>query len=155
MITLGLISDTHGAVHPAIHAALGGVDEILHAGDVGSDAVLAEIGTIAPVITVVGNTDMPVRWPDERLLHRGARRILLVHDIGRVYEPSLDFMSRAAHMRADVVVFGHSHQPADFHIGPIRYVNPGSAGPSRGGPPTVARLTLSSGEVEVVHLELE
>ena len=38
---------------------LAGVELILHAGDVGGDAVLDELALIAPVRAVYGNTDLP------------------------------------------------------------------------------------------------
>ena len=43
-IIIGLVSDTHGLFRPAIADALAGVSLILHAGDVGADAVLASLG---------------------------------------------------------------------------------------------------------------
>ena len=55
---IGLISDTHGLLRPAVFEALKGVDLILHAGDVG-EGVLPELETIAPVRAVRGNTDPP------------------------------------------------------------------------------------------------
>lgn len=152
MPILGLISDTHGVLLPTVATALAGVDEILHAGDVGGGAIEAELQTIAPVTAVAGNMDLPGSWPEERVLERDGCRILLVHDIGQVFEPSRDFMTRAVQVGADVVVFGHSHRPADYHIGPIRYVNPGSAGHARRAPATVARLTLSDDGIDVVHI---
>ena len=39
--------------------ALEGVELILHAGDVGGPSVIAELGAIAPVRAVFGNTDVP------------------------------------------------------------------------------------------------
>ncbi len=154
MTTLGLISDTHGEVPPSVFAALAGVDEILHAGDVGGPMVEAELAEIAPVVAVAGNMDPAGSWPVERLLEREGQRILLVHDIGQVYEPSRDFMNRAARDRVDLVVFGHSHRPADFRIGPVRYVNPGSAGHPRRSPSAVALLTLGGEDIRVEHLRL-
>src|SRR5690242_10702522 len=56
---VGLISDTHGLVRPDVHTALAGVELILHAGDVGGDAILDELALIAPVRAVFGNTDHP------------------------------------------------------------------------------------------------
>jgi len=153
VLTLGLVADTHGVVPRSVFDALAGVDEILHAGDVGGAVVEAELEQIAPVVAVAGNMDTPGFWPDERLLEREGRRILLIHDIGQVHQPSRDFMARAVQHRADLVVFGHSHRPADFQIGPIRYLNPGSAGHARRAPSTVARLILSD-EVRVEHLRL-
>src|SRR3569833_1786931 len=58
---IGLISDTHGLVRPDVHTALAGVELILHAGDVGDDAILDELSLIAPVRAVYGNTDSPGR----------------------------------------------------------------------------------------------
>lgn len=55
---LGLISDTHGYLHPRIHDLFSDVDEILHAGDIDSDDVLIELQAIAPVTAVRGNMDM-------------------------------------------------------------------------------------------------
>src|SRR2546423_7081386 len=56
---IGLVSDTHGLVRPAVHEALKGVEIILHAGDVGGSEILDELRLIAPVRAVLGNTDPP------------------------------------------------------------------------------------------------
>ena len=48
-IRVGLISDTHDLVRPEAARALAGVDHIIHAGDICSPEVLAELGRIAPV----------------------------------------------------------------------------------------------------------
>ena len=55
---IGLIADTHGLMRPEALQALGGVDVILHAGDVGGPAVLDALWAIAPVHAVRGNVDM-------------------------------------------------------------------------------------------------
>lgn len=154
MPTLGLISDTHGSVPLTLASLFEGVDEILHAGDMGGELVEAELSAIAPVTAVQGNMDPAGRWPAEQVLDRAGRRILLVHDIGQVYEPSRDFMARAVQARADIVVFGHSHSPADYKLGPIRYINPGSAGHSRRAPDSVALLTLDDDEITVEHIAI-
>src|SRR3954462_2250910 len=54
---IGLISDTHGLVRPAVHEALKGVELILHAGDLGGPEILDELRLIAPIRAVFGNTD--------------------------------------------------------------------------------------------------
>ena len=41
--------------------AFDGVDEILHAGDVGDEEVLAILETLAPVRAVRGNVDGPIK----------------------------------------------------------------------------------------------
>jgi putative phosphoesterase len=68
---IGVISDTHGKVLPEVFDAFKGVSLIFHAGDVGGDAVLAELETIARVIAVRGNVDVdlaPPLFPDTRRL---------------------------------------------------------------------------------------
>lgn len=57
MKSIGLISDTHGLLREEAVQALGGVDLIIHAGDIGSEEVIRELRKIAPVIAVRGNCD--------------------------------------------------------------------------------------------------
>ena len=54
---LGVISDTHGLLRPEVFDAFAEVDNILHAGDIGSLELLAELEALAPVTAVYGNTD--------------------------------------------------------------------------------------------------
>ena len=60
---LGLISDTHGVMRPEALAALQGVHEILHAGDVGGAHIIVDLETIAPVRAVCGNVDLSAGLP--------------------------------------------------------------------------------------------
>jgi putative phosphoesterase len=151
---IGLISDTHGLVRPEVHEALSGVEVILHAGDVGGDAILDELGLIAPVHAVFGNTDPPGA-PRLRasLLHvvDGVRiHVSHGHELG-VPKPQ----ALADRYDADVIVYGHTHVPLVKRIGTRLVVNPGAAGPARFNlTPSVARLTVSGAnyEVEVVKL---
>ena len=55
--TIGVISDTHGLLRPEAVEALHGCNRIIHAGDVGSAEVLAQLRNLAPVIAVRGNVD--------------------------------------------------------------------------------------------------
>jgi hypothetical protein len=54
---ISVVSDTHGYLDPRLRSVWEGVDEILHAGDVGSQAVLDQLRAIAPVHAVRGNVD--------------------------------------------------------------------------------------------------
>ena len=49
---LGIISDTHGLLRPEVFEVFREVDHILHAGDIGSAALLDELEAIAPVTAV-------------------------------------------------------------------------------------------------------
>ena len=123
---VGLISDTHGHLDPRVHTALAGVDAILHAGDVCGDAILYELLTIAPnVVAVSGNCDF---GDDAWGLVHVARttiattRFLVIHELQDLGSGPGD---------ADVVVFGHTHQPETRFEDGVLYVNPGSASQRR------------------------
>jgi putative phosphoesterase len=143
-LTVGVISDTHGLLRPEALRALAGVDHILHAGDVGSLAILEELAKLAPVTAVRGNMDGGV-WASSlqgtEALELGGAFFFLLHDL-----ETLDLSPEAAGIR--VVVHGHTHLPEIREEGDVLYLNPGSAGPVRGSKPvTVARVQLGDGEV--------
>jgi putative phosphoesterase len=150
---IGLISDTHGLVRPEVFGALAGVELILHAGDVG-EGVLEELGTIAPVAAVFGNTDDP---DDPRLTPSIDRDIggLRVH-VSHGHELGSPTPERLmAKYDADVIIYGHTHQQKVVESNDRLIVNPGAAGPRRFKlEPSVGRLTIASGRarVEIVAL---
>lgn len=146
---IGVISDTHGLVRPELYAHLEGVDAILHAGDLGSDTIEAELKPIAPLYAVAGNVDgfgasAHPRW---RLFRVGARRIGMTHVALTRGEllPSVDAWCRSNDVH--MLVFGHTHQPLiDEQRAPIRF-NPGSCGPRRFDlPVTIGFLEVRAGE---------
>jgi len=151
-IDIGLIADTHTVVRPQVINAFRGVARILHAGDVGSPLVLAELQTIAPVTAVRGNVDQG-RWadqlPDTEIVEVGGVLIYLLHDL-----EDLPLDPCAAGFAA--VVFGHSHKPETHYRDGVLYINPGSAGPRRPADPiTVARLQIAAGTVRPEFISLE
>lgn len=54
---IGLLSDTHGFIDPKIKKHFANVDEIWHAGDIGSLDVLDELRSFKPTRAVWGNID--------------------------------------------------------------------------------------------------
>jgi uncharacterized protein len=146
---VGLISDTHGLLRPGVHAALTGVELILHSGDVGGSEILDELRLIAPVKAVLGNTDPPdeADLAGELLVAIDGIRVHVSHghEVGSPTPARL-----AARYDADVVVFGHTHRPLVSRLGKQLFVNPGAAGPQRFNlTPSVARLTIVRGNAEV------
>ena len=151
---IGLISDTNGLVRPAVHAALAGVELILHAGDVG-EGVLEELAVIAPTLAVRGNTDPT---GDPRLPAELVRDVAGVsvhvshgHETG---SPTPDkLLARYPH---DVLVYGHTHRQLVARAGGRLVVNPGAAGARRFDlRPSVARLTITAGRAEVALVALD
>jgi len=150
-----VLADTHirrgtaRRLSDAVYAHLDRADLILHAGDVVVDDVLAELGGFATVHAVLGNNDIELvgLLPETRVFDVDGVRIGMIHDSG----PST---GRAGRMRrrfpdADVVVFGHSHIPADTEglDGQVLF-NPGSPTERRAQPHrTLGTLDLDGGRV--------
>ena len=147
---IGVISDTHGLVRPEAMQALGGVDFIFHAGDIGKPQVLDELRSIAPVIAVRGNNDKG-QWaeaiPESRVFEIGTISIYMLHDVKQLdIDPAAGFK---------VVISGHSHQPAVQESKGVLFINPGSAGPKRFKLPiSVAHLSVIGVKVSAQIVEL-
>jgi uncharacterized protein len=137
---VGVISDTHGLVRDEALAALHGSDLIVHAGDIGSPAVLEALRRIAPTYAVRGNNDRDswgMSLPLTEVVTVGAHHLYLLHDIA-----DLDLDPVAAGFAA--VICGHSHKPRIEWRDGVLYLNPGSAGPRRFKLPiAVARMRVS------------
>lgn len=131
---IGILSDTHGYLHPAFRDVFVGVDYILHAGDIGQRFVLQELGLIAPVIAVRGNID----GEDFFDLPKQENRILegisfaLIHNAGDVFHPSYEMRSRILAKPTDILISGHYHgywcKQIDSNHGSVLWLSPGAAG---------------------------
>lgn len=148
---IGVLSDTHGTLDPRAMAALRGVDRIIHAGDVGGPEVLAALEAIAPVNAVRGNMDgddWGRQLPAVDMIELDGRLFYVLHDLN-----ILDLDPAAAGI--EVIISGHTHQPAIMRANDTLYFNPGSAGHGRhGAPPSVGRIRISAGGLhpEIIHL---
>ena len=178
---LGLISDTHcperlDRLPEAVARVFAGVDLILHAGDIGSMAVLDELSAAAPVVAVHGNDervkDVQTLLPYQQVMSAAGRRIVLTHShrtddaaeaaVRRedAWGPKLDWRASLAHAAgADIVVYGHSHVPMDVVHQGVRLVNPGALASGnfawRQAHKTVALVyLLKDGTSRVVHVDL-
>ncbi|HWD93207.1 MAG TPA: metallophosphoesterase family protein [Verrucomicrobiae bacterium] len=129
---IGVISDTHNFFDPRIPELFQGVEHILHAGDVGTSEILAELGQIAPVTAVYGNTDSMLPLKEIEVFELGRHKFLLQH-IVEPYTPKVLLSDRVQREKPRAIVFGHTHKPFNQIIGGIWYFNPGYAGKTRFG----------------------
>jgi uncharacterized protein len=145
---LGVIADTHGLLRPEIFDVFGGVDHILHAGDVGALELLTELATLAPVTAVYGNTDgwdLRSRLPQVARIELDGFRIVITHG-DQLGGPNPEKL-HAAFPDAEILVFGHTHRPLLTLVDVVvTVINPGGAGPRRFDlPPSVGILELEPG----------
>ena len=107
---------------------LEGADAVWHAGDVVVPELLDELSGFAPVTAVLGNNDHELVGTLPERVEEVVEdvRVAMVHDSGAT-------KGRGRRMRrwfpdADLVIFGHSHQPVDAEgVDGQRLLNPGSA----------------------------
>lgn len=156
---MAVLSDTHGHLDERIAAAICGSDYIVHAGDVGSRAVVAQLrARKAKPLVVRGNNDTPAKWldseleflqslPHEASLDLPGGRLVVVHGHrGGTAKKRHDWLRRR-HADAKVIAYGHSHRLCVDCDDLPWVINPGAAGWARtfGGP---SYVIISASEEE-------
>lgn len=162
MVTVGILSDTHGTLPAAASAALADCDHIIHAGDICDPGILDELRAYAPVTAVLGNNDFDEYGESvRRFAHPviDGVRFLVAHypsdvRIGFNGCPGL----AAGDPIPQVCVHGHTHIP-ELLTGRDAYpaawlICPGSVSRPRGGfPASVGFLEAERGRVLSVRIE--
>lgn len=130
---IGLLSDTHGFLDPAIFSYFGECDEIWHAGDFGPVAILDELKAFKPLRGVWGNIDGPevrASVPRELDWECAGMRIYMTHSTGYPGAWNKRAKTQLTRLRPGLVICGHSHilkVMRDQALGLI-HLNPGAAG---------------------------
>lgn len=152
---IGVISDTHGRFHPAITTHFAAAEHILHAGDIGSAQVIAQLAELAPVTAVTGNIDwggpLDQEYARAEQITLGGRTIYMTHIGGRPTK----LISSLPTPTPQVYIFGHSHVGLVEELKGVLFLNPGSAGPARfGKQPSLALLTIDDAQprAEIIRL---
>ena len=141
-----VFSDSHGRrakIEEAVARQIKKPDAIIFLGDGLRDISDAEIGDI-PVYAVRGNCDTMSMFsmdaPDEQCLILGGKRILFTHGHRYGVKSTLTpLINEAARRRADIVLYGHTHEGYERELsaeneygikleGPLYIMNPGSIG---------------------------
>jgi putative phosphoesterase len=132
-VVIAVIADTHlprgrRRLPDACVERIRTADLLLHAGDIATAEVLADIEAIGPPVRAVhGNVDcadLCERLPEALSLDTDGARIAMLHDAG----PARGRLQRMRRRfpEADAVVFGHSHVPLHEEEGEFQIFNPGS-----------------------------
>jgi len=151
MMKIGIISDTHSYLNPRIVEYLEGVDQILHAGDIGSQEILDQLALVAPVTAIRGNTDYKgtlSKLPEQVITTLGNITFLIIHDIGNINSFCEKLNQGEFHPLPGVIVYGHTHQAFYKKIDGFIFLNPGSATHSRDHrKPSLSILELQDSEI--------
>lgn len=133
MKRIGIISDTHGCFDEPLRSFLSEVDEIWHAGDIGSMELADEIAAFKPLRAVWGNIDGGIarRVYDEFAYFRCEEVTVLMTHIGgypRRYSPRA--LQKIQSARPKLFIAGHSHilKVQYDPVYDLLAVNPGAAG---------------------------
>ncbi len=133
MKRIGIISDTHGTFDERLREFLKDVDEIWHAGDIGSLELADEIAAFKPLRAVSGNIDGGVTrrvYPDFLSFECEQVSVLMTHIGGypRRYDPRA--VQRIQAVRPKLFIAGHSHilKVQYDPVYDLLAVNPGAAG---------------------------
>ncbi len=133
MKTIGLLSDTHRFLPDEIIQFFSGVDEIWHAGDVGSTEVIERLSAIAFVRGVYGNIDdhkMRAILPEDNIFDIEDAKIYMTHIggyPGKYEKRAYEIVKRE---KPDLFISGHSHILKVMHDDKnnLLHMNPGAAG---------------------------
>jgi len=129
---IAVVSDTHGLLPRRVLEACAGADHIIHAGDVGTRAVLDALADLAPVTAVRGNRDRDAfgrTLPDEAFGEVAGLRFAVAHK-------RRDLKAGHPDPRAEglgLLVYGDSHRAELRYRGhepggiPVLWLNPGTA----------------------------
>lgn len=133
MKRIGLMSDTHGWVDPKIYEYFKDVDEIWHAGDVGSMEVIEDLEKFKPIRGVYGNIDNHViraTWRENNVFECEGAKVVMTHIAGKPYR----YVAKAKELidkeNPSIFVCGHSHillVQFDKNINAL-WLNPGACG---------------------------
>ncbi len=133
MIKIGLLSDTHGFIHPKVSDFFKEVDEIWHAGDIGNLETAKEIAKFKPLYAVFGNIDgheLRVSLPEIRIFKREDLSILMTHIGGYPGRYAKGIKDLLIKHKTKLFISGHSHilKVVNDKKLNLLHINPGAAG---------------------------
>lgn len=133
MKKIGIISDTHGTFDDTLREFLKDVDEIWHAGDIGSLELADRIAVFKPLRAVAGNIDDGITrrvYPLFSVFDCEGVKVLMTHIGGypRHYDPRA--VERIQTVRPKLFIAGHSHILKVVYdpVYDLLHINPGAAG---------------------------
>lgn len=150
---IAVISDTHRNKHMIEKACtyIQNSDLLIHLGDNVDDIKEIEKYYSGKIINVMGNCDFLCEAPMEAVENIGGKVFLITH--GHRYGVKYDLNKlryRAMEVKADIALFGHTHEPLLLNEYGILFLNPGSASLSRKGANSLAFIDIEDEEINAI-----
>jgi putative phosphoesterase len=133
MTKIGVISDTHGFLHPKMFHFFQDIDILCHAGDIGNIETVDKLKQFKPFYGVYGNIDdykVRQELPETNIFHIEQVKIAMIHIGGYPshYQPCTLKTIHDEHPK--LLIAGHSHILKIMYdkTNQLLFMNPGAAG---------------------------
>ena len=162
MKKIGLISDTHGFLHPRVEHHFKDCDEIWHAGDIGNLELADKLSSFKPLKAVYGNidgTEIRKIYPKNLRFICEKVDVWITHIGGYPTRYERRIKDKILADPPDLFICGHSHILKAIHDKQLKllHLNPGAAGKVGFHQVlSLMRFELDNGEIknlEVIELE--
>ena len=149
---IAVLSDTHNVLRPEVIEIIKGSDAVIHGGDINSQDILDEIKSAmkhnAPLFVVRGNNDK--EWAEKLPVSLNFElcglKFFLTHNRKDIPQD----------VKADIIIFGHSHKYYEENINGQLWLNPGGCGRKRFSLPlTMAIMNVNDNGYSIEKIELE
>lgn len=133
MTKIGLISDTHNYLDPAVFEHFKDCDEIWHGGDFGDARVATQLQNFKPLRGVFGNIDgADIRsvYPEQLVFFCEGVKVLMRHIGGYPPKYNVETKKEILIHRPQLFISGHSHILKIIYDEKLNclHMNPGAAG---------------------------
>ena len=144
MLTIAILSDSHGNIHPQIIKIISDCDYAVHAGDIIDESTLQYITPKQKFVAVRGNNDEHLTFLNEvENLDLPGGRLVIEHGHKHGHHQPCHDSLRKAHPGAKAVVYGHTHVQTIDNDNTPWIINPGASGNIRNqGGPRCLTLTI-------------
>lgn len=133
MTRIGLISDTHNFLDPAVFEHFKNCDEIWHAGDFGSAEIAEVLKKYKPLRGVYGNIDgydIKSVYPEQLVFNCEDVKVMMRHIGGYPPKYNAETKKELLIQKPQLFISGHSHILKIMYDEKLKclHINPGAAG---------------------------
>jgi len=158
MKRIGLLSDTHGFIHPKTAEFFSACDEIWHAGDIGNIETADKLNSLKPLKAVHGNIDdhiVRMSYPASLIFECENVKVFMTHIGGYPgrYNPAARTIIESE--KPALFICGHSHilKVLFDRKHSLLHINPGAAGNSGWQQViTFVRFVIDNGQIKDLEI---